>query len=133
MTDPRKAVLKALVAAMATATGKTVYAKIPKQDTVIYPYVLISDVYMEEDGQKNNYQYTFQILVEIVYKNTTSDDALYTDMAAITGIINNAVPFALDSPYQVMDLRLNNTAKTEVLTDSGMVDVGTVRMILRVE
>lgn len=133
MNDPRKALMKALVTALGTATGKTCYAKIPKQVAPIYPYIHISDVYMEEEGQKNSYQYIFQILVEVVHKDETSDADLFDDIANICSVINNAVPFSLDSPWSVMDCRLNNTSKTEVLTESGQVDVGTVRMIIRIE
>ena len=133
MNDPRKQVIKALYAAIGTATGRTVYAKIPKQATPPYPYVYISDVFMEEEGPKNKYQYKFQILIEVCHKDELNDDSLFNDMADIEGLINNGVPFALESGYNIMDMTLVSAVKTEVLTDSGQVDVGAIRISMRVE
>lgn len=133
MNDPRKSVLKALTVALATATGRTVYTKIPKQVTLIYPYIHISDVFMEEEGTKLDYQYKFQILIEVVHKDELSDGSLFDDMNNVCSIINNSVPFALESPYKVMDCRLVSSTQIEVLTDVGMVDVGAIRIVMRVE
>lgn len=135
MNDPRKIVLKALTTSLAAATGRTVYTKIPKKPpfVVTYPYIHISDVFMEEDGDKRNYQYKFQILIEVCHKNDISDGGLFDDMDAVCSTINNAVPFALDSPYKIMDMRLVSSTQLETLTETGMVDVGAIRIVIRVE
>jgi hypothetical protein len=133
MNDPRKIVLKALYTAIGTATGRTVYTKIPKQPAPMYPYIYISDVFMEEEGTKLSYQYKFQILIEVCHKDTISDDDIFNDMDDIAQLINNSVPFALESGYSIMDMRLVSSMKTEVLTETGSVDVGAIRIVIRVE
>ncbi len=133
MNDCRKIVINALGAALETATGKTVYSKIPKQLASIFPYIHIAEVFMQEEGTKKDYQYKFDILIEICHKNEDSDSDLYSDMDKVCQVINNAVPFALTGEYSIMDMRLNNSVKTEVLTESGQIDVGAIRLIIRVE
>lgn len=135
MNDPRKSVLKALTAALATATGRTVYTKIPKKPpfVVTYPYIHISDVFMEEEGTKLDYQYKLQILIEVAHKDEISDGSLFDDMNNVCSIINNSVPFALESPYKVMDCRLVSSTQIEAMTETGMVDVGAIRIVMRVE
>jgi hypothetical protein len=51
MKGLHKILLKALVPAIATATGRSVYTRAPK-DSAAYPYVYISDIYQEEDGRQ---------------------------------------------------------------------------------
>lgn len=133
MTDCREIVLKALFTALGTATGRTIYTKIPKQSAPIYPYIHISDVFMEEEGAKNGYQYKFQILIEVCHKNEDSDKSLFDDMKNVCSLINNGVPFALSGGFAVMDMRLVSSTQVEVLTDTGLVDVGAIRIIMRVE
>lgn len=133
MTDCREIVLKALFTALGTATGRTIYTKIPKQAAPIYPYIHISDVFEEEEGTKTGYQYKFQILIEVCHKDELSDKSLFDDMSAVCGLINNGVPFALSGGFAIMDMRLVSSTQIEVLTDTGIVDVGAIRIVLRVE
>ena len=56
MKDIRKTLLTGLVPALATATGRTVYTRIPKSTAVTYPYIYIANIYEEEIGPKNRYQ-----------------------------------------------------------------------------
>lgn len=133
MTDCREIVLKALYTALGTATGRTIYTKMPKQAAPIYPYIHISDVFEEEEGAKNGYQFKFQILIEVVHKDELSDIPLFNDMKAVKTLINNAVPFALSGGFAIMDMRLVSSTQIEVLTDTGMVDVGAIRITMRVE
>jgi hypothetical protein len=133
MNDPRKILLTALTTSLETATELPVYTKIPKQSAMIYPYVHIADVYMQENGSKLSYQYEYNILIEICYKDATSDGELYDKMDAVCGIVNNAVPFSLTGGFSVMDIRLNNSVKTEIMTDTGVIDVGAIRLIIRVQ
>lgn len=124
--------LKALVPAIATATGRTVYTRAPK-DTATYPYIYISDYYQEENGPKNSYQYEVDLLIQVLHKDQTSLTAFYDDIDDILGIINNAVPFALDSPYTVMDCRLNNTSTTEYMSEVGVINAGLIRIQFRIK
>lgn len=136
MTDCREIVLKALYTALGTATGRTIYTKIPKLNNVptpVYPYIHISDVFEEEEGTKTNYQFKFQILIEVCHKDELSDIPLFNDIKAVKTLINNSVPFALSGGFAIMDMRLVNSTQIEVLTDTGMVDVGAIRITMRVE
>lgn len=132
MKGLHKILLKALVPAIATATGRTVYTRAPK-DTAAYPYIYISDIYQEEDGPKNSYQYKIDLLVQVLHKDQTSLDAFYDDIDDVLSIINNAVPFALDSPYTVMDCRLNNTSTTEFMSEVGVINAGLIRVLFRIK
>ena len=135
MTDVRTILITALTSALATATGRKVYGDMPIQleGTKVYPHISISDVLVQEEGPKNAYHYNADVLIEIVHKNLASMSTMHNDLNNALGIVNNAVPFALASPYTIMDCRLNTTTTTKATTDRGLVDVGIIRLIFRIK
>jgi len=135
MTDVRTILITALVSALATATGRKVYGDMPVQleGTKVFPRIDIADVLVQEDGPKNSYHYQADVLIEIVHKNLTSMSTMHNDLNNALGIVNNAVPFALASPYSIMDCRLNTVTTSKATADKGLVDVGIIRLIFRIK
>lgn len=135
MKDIRSILIPALTTAITTATGRKVYDSMPIQlfGTAIYPCVNISDVFVEEDGPKNSFQYRASVMIEVVHKGLQSLTSLYTDMDNVLSIVNNGVPFALASPYKIMDCTLNTSTTTKATTDKGLVDIGIIRLIFRIQ
>lgn len=133
MKDIRATLIKALLPAIKTATGKDAYTRIPKAAAVTYPYIYISDIYQEENGPKTKPQYLLDVLIQVVYQDVNNLTALFTDMDNLLSIINNDVPFALDSPYKILECRLNNSATTEIETTTGVQNIGMVRVWFDVE
>lgn len=132
MEDVRNVLLKSLVPALETATGKSVFTRIPK-DAATYPYIYISDIYQEEDGTKTEFHYRLDVLVQVLYKDATSLSGLFSDMTNVLSIINNGVPFELDDPHSIMDCTLNSSNTTEFQTETGTVNAGLIRIYFRIK
>jgi len=135
MTDVRTILITALTAALATATGRKVYGQMPihLDGTKVYPHIEISDISIQEDGPKNNYQYVVNVLLEIIHKNLSSMSTLYNDMNNVKGIINNSVPFSLTGGYNIMDCRLQVDNTTQASKERDNFDIGIIRLIFRIE
>lgn len=133
MKDVRNILLAALVPALATATGRNVYTRMPKAINAVYPYIYISDIYQEEVGPKTSYIYRLDVLIQIIYQDVDSLVGLFTDMNSVLSIVNNSVPFALTSPHKVMSCELNNSTTTEFQTETGTQNVGLIRLIFNIE
>jgi len=133
MKDIRKILLTALVPALATATGRNVYTRIPKAAAVVYPYIYISDIYQEEIGPKTSYIYKLDVLIQIIYQDVDSLNNLFADMDNVLSIVNNGSPFSLTSPYKVMSCELNNSTTTEFQTETGTQNVGLIRLLFNIE
>lgn len=133
MKDVRQILLTALVPALASATGKSVYTRIPKAANVTFPYVYISDIYQEEVGPKTSYQYKLDVLIQVVYNDSDSLTALYGVMDNVLSIINNGEILTLTSPYKVMSCELNNSTTTEFQTETGTQIVGLIRLLFNIE
>jgi len=135
MNDIRTILLTALAASLATATGRKVYKDMPihLEGTKVYPHIAISDVFVQEEGPKNGYQYNVNVLIEIVHKDLASMATLYNDMNNAMGIINNTVPFSLTGGYSIMDCRLNTNTTTQASNERGNFDIGIIRLIFRIE
>ncbi|NIA28713.1 MAG: hypothetical protein GWP06_02220 [Actinobacteria bacterium] len=133
MKDLRPILLKALVPALKTATGKDVFSRIPKSKSVTYPYVYISEMYQEEIGSKTSYRYNIDTLIQVIYKDAPGLGNLYTDTDNILGLVNNGSPFALESPYKIESCMLNSTNTTEILTETGIINVGLIRLFFLIE
>lgn len=133
MKDIRNILLTALVPALATATGRNVYTRMPKAINAVYPYIYISDIYQEEIGPKTSYIYRLDVLIQIIYQDVDSLTGLFADMNNVLSIVNNAVPFALTSPHKVMSCELNNSTTTEFQTETGTQNVGLIRLLFNIE
>jgi hypothetical protein len=135
MNDVRSILITALTSSLATATGRKVYGQMPihLEGTKVFPHIEISDISIQEDGQKNNFQYTVNVLLEIWHKNLASLSTLYNDMNNVKGIINNAVPFALTGGYSIMDCRLVVDNTTQASKEKDNFDIGLIRLIFRIK
>jgi hypothetical protein len=133
MKDVRNILIPKLITAIETATGKQCYTRIPKAAGVTMPYIYISDIYQEEIGSKTSYQYRLDVQIQVVYNDVDDLTNLFDDMNDILGIVNNAVPFALDSPYKIMECRLNSSTTTEFMTETGVQNIGIIRVLFDIE
>lgn len=134
MNDVRGALIQGLQIALATATGRKVYGDMPIQleGTKVFPHISISDCLIQEDGTKNAYHYTADVLIEIVHKQLTTMATIHKDLNNALSIVNNAVPFSI-APYQIMDCRLNTSTTTTATVNKELVDVGIIRLIFRIK
>lgn len=134
MNDPRAAIIKALVVAVKNATGLGCYTRIPKQTNgqTVYPFVYLSDMYLEEDGPKRDYHYSVTPVLQLQYKDQTDLSTFYEKMAAIMGIINNNDSLTLSAPFKVEEMKLESSTTTEFEDESGIVNVGVIRIALLV-
>lgn len=134
MKDLHQILLKGLVPALTTATGKTVLSRIPKAKAQTYPYIYISDIYQEEEGPKTDYRYKLDVLVQVVYMDANSLSGLFTDMDNVLSIVKNGVsPFNLDSPYKIVECSLMSSTTTEFQTETGTENVGIIRLLFTIE
>lgn len=133
MKDIRQILLTALVPALATATSRNVYTRIPKAAGATYPYIYISDIYQEEIGPKTSYIYQLDVLIQVIYQDVDSLTGLFTDMNNVLSIVNNGSPFALSSPHKVLSCELNSSTTTEFQTETGTQNVGLIRLLFNIE
>ena len=128
MRDARKQLVTALITDIKTRIpGSRVYTKLPKK--LAYPYIYISEIYQDEDGPKNSYQYNYDVLIQVVYKNASDPSDRYDNQNAIMGMVDNASGFALTDDFSIMKTSLiSNSESTDIKTDSGILDIGLVRL-----
>lgn len=132
MKNCKKELLTALVSAIKTALPTmTVRTKMIDADTATnaaYPYIYISDVFQTENGPKDQYFYSIELLIQIVYKDVTSLNDLYTTQNAVLGIFNNPKPFSLTGNFEIMENNLVNSNDIEVKVETGTLNIGLIRM-----
>lgn len=139
MRDARKQIVLALITAInAAASGITVYTKVPKgvdgnAALVTYPYIHISEIYQDENGPKNSYFYNYEVLVQVVYKDLHSKVSLWNTVNNILGIVKNDASLTLTDNFETMETRLVSNSETEILTDTGLLDIGLIRIEIVVE
>lgn len=137
MKDVRTQLVTALIVAItAKATGLTAYTKIPKGDSsnpIVFPFIYIADITDTEDGPKNQFMYSYDMDLEIVYSGLTDKAAMWTAVDKIKQIINNNVPFALTGNFSIMEMTLIDTTETEDLLNSIDVDTTTIRVNFLIE
>lgn len=127
MKDVRRILLTPLSNAIATATGRVVYDTIPER--IDAPYVYISDSYLTEVGTKIKYMYELDVLIQVVHSGSVDMRALQDDMDDILGLINNgSMSLTLTSPYVLLQGTLNSSNITEVLTETGKLQIGLIRI-----
>lgn len=135
MIDIRSILIPKLTTALISATGRKIYDGMPIQlsGSMVFPCINISDCYIDEDGPKTSFQYKANILLEVIHKNLTSLNTLYSDMNKVKSIITNGNPFALDGIHKIIDCILLNSTTTKASIDRGLVDIGLIRVQFRVE
>lgn len=132
MRDCRKQLVKGLVTAINNVlSGISVYTIVPKN--VTYPYIYISDIYQNESGPKTSYFYDYDVLVQVVYKDLTSKTNIYNSVNSILSIINNGTPFTLTDNFKIYSCELLSNNDTQILTDTGILDVGLIRIGFLIE
>jgi len=129
MKDARTALVTGLYGALTTACDVTVYSRMPKSTSIVYPYVHIGDIYVEEVGPKDSFQYNFDVLIEIVYKNQTSLTDFYDEIDNVKSVINNNVPFTIGSNFAIMEATLISDSSTEFEDgDGSILNVAAIRV-----
>ena len=136
MKDISKEVCKAVITKIGTVLPtRPVYTVIPKSDSgvmVAYPHIYLGDFYQYEDGPKNSFWYRFEMLIQVVYKDIESKLNLWADKEAIMGVINNVSPFTLDDGLVAESCELLSNTETEILTDTGMLYIGLIRINFKI-
>jgi len=107
MRNCKKEILTALVSALTTAMPtmiiRTKLNDFDLSDNTAYPYIYLGEVYQTEDGPKNWYRYSVEILIHVVYKDVTSLNDLYTSQNSVLGILNNPKPFTLTNNFEIIE------------------------------
>lgn len=128
MEDVSEILLSALIPAIAAATGKNVYTRMPKYEELQYPYIYVSDIYINEDGPKTSYMYRVDLMVQVVHLNLTSLKPLFEDKNNIMGLINNRVPFEIEPPHRLLSCQLGSSSNTEGQSELGTENIGIIRL-----
>jgi len=131
MKDCRTQLITGLITAIGTKTAIDVYTKVPK--SIAYPFIYLTDIIDNEDGPKNQFMYSYDVSIEIVYKDLTVKDNLWGTVNDIKGIITNGSPFTLTGGFKIMDMTLIDTTETEDLLNSQEVDTATIRVNFNIE
>lgn len=132
MKNCKVQLLTALVAAIKTALPtfkvRTKLNDFDPSDNTAYPYIYISDVYQTENGPKDQYFYSVELLIQIVYKDVTDLGDLYATQNAVLGIFTHPKPFTLTGNFEIMENNLINSNDAEVKIDTGTLNIGLIRM-----
>ena len=132
MRDVRTELVTAFITAInAKATGLTVYTKVPKG--VNYPFIYLTEITDSENGSKQQYMYSYDVTLEVVYANITDKTAMWSTVDKIKQIINNCEPFALTGNFKINAMTLIETIEREDLLDSQDVDVTEIRVNFDIE
>jgi hypothetical protein len=132
MKDCRTQLITGLKTAIdAKSTGLTFYTKVPK--SVVYPFINITEIIDSENGPKNQFMYSYDVSIELVYKDLTDKAAMWTEVDKVKQIINNDSPFTITGSFIIMDMTLIDTTETEDLLNSQEVDVTTIRVNFNIE
>ena len=139
MRDARTEIVQSWITAIATAIpGRAVYTIVPKptdNSGTLPPdkYVHISDIYQEETGPKNEFYYSYDVLLQVVYNGITSKIDLWSDANAILGVIENERDFTLGNDFDLMQMTLISNSEEEILTDSGRKNIQLIRVRMDIE
>lgn len=133
MRDPELELYKALIPDLIARVGHNrIYTSVPKG--VVYPYILVDDVFIDEDGPKGQFRCNADVRVEVVYKDEQSKIARLTDTNNILGLINNSTPFVMADNYKIEAVTLINKSESEIeLNDSQKIQVSVIRMMFDIK
>ena len=67
MKDARNSLVTGLYTSLTAACNATVYSRMKKKADIVYPYIHISDIYDEEVGTKDEFQFNFDTLIQVFY------------------------------------------------------------------
>lgn len=129
MKDARKSLVTGLYTALTSACDATVYSRMPKQADIVYPYIHIGDIYDEEVGPKDSFQFNFDTLIEVVYKKQNSLTDFYDDINNVKSTINNDIPFSTGSEFSIIESTLISASTTEFEdADGSILNVAAIRV-----
>lgn len=124
MNYPERQILTSLITAIGTATGRTVLT-IPPKD-VSYPYIYLSQGYMSEVGNKGNYIYSYEFLIQVLHKDLHGIDLLLNDMEDILGLFKKGNDFTI-SGYSVISTEVISVNRMSELYESFRLEIGLIR------
>lgn len=132
MRNCKKELLTAFVLALKTAMPTTIIRTklndFDLSDNSAYPYIYICEVYQNEDGPKNFYRYPVEVLVQIVYKDLSSLDSLYTKQNSVLGLLTHPKSLTLTNNFELIETELLSSNDTEIKIDSGTLNIGLIRI-----
>jgi len=132
MRDCRTELITALKTAIdAKSTGLTFYTKVPKG--VTYPFIHVTEIIDSENGSKQQFMYSYDVSIELVYKDLTDKTAMWSNIDKVKQIITNVTPFAIGGGFNIMAATLIDTSETEDLLNSQEVDVAIIRVNFEIE
>ena len=127
MKDLRAILIKGLIPAMKTATGRDAISIVPKP--TLYPYIYIAEIYQKETGAKTSYMYELDTLIQVVHRLDASMSPLFTDMDNVMSLVKKAsTAITLDSPYTLLQCVPTAQTTTEVLDEIGRLTIGLIRL-----
>lgn len=126
MKYPVPAIMTGLSSAIATKIPGRTVTEIPTKD-LAYPYIWLSQPFVQEIGPKPYFMYEVEILLQIVHKNLDKMTNLQTDMNSVLDIIKNGSDITATG-YTVIAVELISANQTTEMTDSGRLEIGLVRM-----
>ena len=136
MKDVRKYLVKGLIDKLATVTSLNVYTKIPKGDVsnpINYPFIHIADIRDNDNGDKSNFIYHYNVTLEIVYANLLSKLDLWATIDDVKEIITKCPPFYLDGGFKLMSMVLVDVSENETLINSEELDTAIIELEFIVE
>lgn len=129
MKDARTALVTGLYTALDTACNATVYSRMKRKADIVYPYVHIGDIFDEEVGPKDEFQFNFDVLINVVYKDQSSLTSFFDDINNVKSTINNNVPFSIGAEFAIMESTLLSAGSTEFEdADGTILNVGAIRV-----
>ena len=124
------AALKLALPALPVSTKKNWFEN---DSNTAYPYIYIGEVYQTEDGPKTWYRYNVEMLIHVVYKDVIDLADLYTSQNAVLGLINKPQSLTLTNNFEVINSELLSNNDIELQVDSGILNVGLIRVRYTIE
>jgi len=107
MRSPEDEVKGKLNVAIRAAVGyDRVYMSVP--DNVQYPYIVIDDTFINEDGPKGSFRIDLDQRIQVVFRQDQSTRELTSDTNKVLSIVNNGSPFALDDNFKIEQMVLES-------------------------
>lgn len=121
MKDARTSLLTGLYEFLTAKCNATVYTRMPKSSSIVYPYIQIGDIYDDEGGAKDEYRYNYDVLINIVYKDVTSLVDFHNDISNVKSAATKAAPFSINQPFNLLETSLISASSTEFEDEDGSI------------
>jgi len=133
MRDAKKEIVTALITSIsAKLPTRDIFTIVPKpinDSGAAAPlnYILISDIYQQDESPKNSLIYSYDVLVQVVYNNVTSKITFWSDISSVVSIISSRRDLVLTNDFQCQEIGLLSNSEEEIWTDTGRKNIGVVR------